>query len=161
VRSEGTGKGSVFTVRLPLAPSGPVELRASAGTGRVPSWMRRVLLVDDNADGLAMLAESLRVAGLDVVAAPDGPTALKAIERFVPDVAILDVGLPGMDGFELAQKLGSRPAEGRIFLVALTGYSQDRDLAAARSAGFDAHLVKPVSLEVLLDTLNQFRPSII
>ena len=158
-RSEGVGRGSEFEVRLPaLADLGtdgaPRTATAVARESPAASTPRRVLVVDDNRDAAETLAEVLRAVGHDVVVAHDGPQALAAAERFRPEVAVLDVGLPVMDGFELATHLRSRPPTARCRLVALTGYGQERDRARSREAGFDLHLVKPVDAERLLGAIE-------
>ncbi len=150
--SEGLGRGSVFTVSLPIAPASvdadadmvppPVAERERATTAA-----RRVLVVDDNTDAAELMAEALRISGHDAIAAPDGPTALHLVETFRPDVALLDIGLPVMDGFELARRL--RAQLGTIRLVALTGYAQLDDRKRAFDAGFDVHLIKPVNMAAL------------
>jgi CheY-like chemotaxis protein len=107
----------------------------------------RILVVDDNVDAAELLADSLGTLGHLTEVAFDGPSALDAADRFVPDVVLLDLGLPVMDGFEVAQRLKAvayAPA-----LVAITGYGQDVDQQRTRSAGFDAHLVKPIDLDRL------------
>jgi CheY-like chemotaxis protein len=112
----------------------------------------RVLLVDDNLDAADMLAELLRVMGHDVTVAHDGPSALATTFGLPPAVALLDIGLPVMDGYELARQLRSRHPQMR--LVALTGYGQESDRIQSRNAGFDAHLVKPVDLPALNEVLT-------
>jgi CheY-like chemotaxis protein len=108
-----------------------------------------VLLVDDNDDAAALLADSLRALGHDVLAAHDGPTALTAIERFRPDVALLDLGLPVMDGFELAERLRAAPGLDQLALIAITGYAQDVDRRRTAASGFDVHLAKPIDVHRL------------
>jgi signal transduction histidine kinase len=156
--SDGPGRGSTFVVRLPaisLAPPAaePGEadgLRARAGGGAL-----RVLVVDDNADAAEVLAEALRVQGHHVVAAHDGEAALELAAGLRPDAAVLDIGLPGMDGYELARRLRALLHPARVRLVALSGYGQDADRRASQGAGFDRHLVKPADLDALVDALAQ------
>jgi CheY-like chemotaxis protein len=145
--SAGAGKGSEFTIRVPLAS-------ALADTGALPGAApghlaniapRRVLLVDDNQDVLQGLRALLEVSGHEVQAVADPASALRTSASFVPDLAILDIGLPGMDGYELAAELRRRPGFSNTRLVALTGYGQQADQARARAAGFAAHLVKPIT----------------
>jgi signal transduction histidine kinase/CheY-like chemotaxis protein len=149
--SEGPGQGSRFVVRLPAA--GPAELAPhEVRSAPVPARRRgRVLLVDDNADAADMLGELLRDAGHDVCIAADGPAALAALDSFVPEVALLDIGLPGMDGYELAGRLRADPRTDGLRIVALTGYGREPDRARALATHFDEHLVKPVSAERLLE----------
>ena len=120
---------------------------------------KRVLVVDDNQDALAMLADALRAVGFDVRIAHDGPTALRQASAFAPDIAILDIGLPVMDGYELAERLRTAAAGRPVTLVAVTGYGQPADRRRARLAGFDAHLVKPVRLDELLRALEPNAPA--
>ena len=110
---------------------------------------RRVLVVDDNEDAVESLADALLELGHTVETAYDGPAALGLLQRYTPDVAFLDVGLPVMDGYELARRIREDGRFARTMLVAVTGYGQKRDRAQAREAGFDAHLVKPVDLHAI------------
>jgi CheY-like chemotaxis protein len=105
------------------------------------------LVVDDNPDAADLLAESLRMLGYTLCVAPDGPSALRIAEGFAPDVALLDIGLPVMDGYELARRLREQAPGASVRLVAITGYGQDADRRRSEEAGFDAHLVKPVQIE--------------
>jgi PAS domain S-box-containing protein len=153
VRSEGVGHGSEFCVVLPAAPDPPVS--ASARSGRAPiarpdGW--KALVVDDNQDAAELLANLLGEWGHVVRVAHTGPAALALIEQFTPDLALLDIGLPGMDGYELARQLRARAALVNLRLVAVTGYGQAKDRIAAEQAGFAAHLVKPVD-SALLETV--------
>ncbi len=151
-QSEGIGKGSEFVVRLPLA----AHVRASAGGDEGTALMavssgnsRRVLVVDDNDDSAAMLAEALRLRGHDVRVAHDGPAALAVSATFHPEVAFLDIGLPVMDGYELAVRMRQVPGLAGVRLLALTGYGLQSDSERARLAGFHQHLVKPLDLRQL------------
>jgi CheY-like chemotaxis protein len=115
-----------------------------------------VLVVDDNEDAAVMLADALSAAGHTTVTASNGPTALETAAQFKPDVALLDLGLPVMDGFELARQFRALPALRHTRLIAVTGYGQEHDRRRSAGAGFDAHLVKPVDVEQLshlVDTL--------
>jgi CheY-like chemotaxis protein len=114
-----------------------------ANDGMAPA--RRVLLVDDSADAAEALSMLLETLGHDVRTANDPWTALELAESFPPVVVILDIGLPGMDGFELAREMRARPATSNALLIALTGYGQEKDRQLSREAGFDHHFVKPVS----------------
>jgi PAS domain S-box-containing protein len=150
--SDGVGHGATFTVRLPM-----VSVPAAADTGtqlsdhRRPS--RRVLLVDDHADVREMYALVLQSAGHDVVEAEDGNGALAVLRTARPDVAFIDIGLPQMDGYELARQIRSDPSGRGLTLIALTGYGFPEDVARSRAAGFDRHLVKPATFEDLLGEL--------
>jgi PAS domain S-box-containing protein len=156
VESEGPGCGSEFTVRFPLAAPAPAPApreTAPAPAKAVPTPPRRVLVVDDNRDGAESLAMLLGVWGHEVELAGDGAEALSAVKNRRPDVVLLDIGLPGMDGYQVAQRLRREPGMADTLLVALTGYGQDEDRRRSREAGFDDHLVKPVDpdrLEQLL-----------
>lgn len=147
--SEGPGRGSTFTMRLPIGAAGLSEPTSQAAAREGPGRMRRVLLVDDNRDAADTLADALCAMGYDVRAAYDGPQALELVSRFQPSLALLDIGLPGMDGYELAQHLRQRLNGNPPVLVALTGYGCPSDRERSQRAGFHAHLVKPISLETL------------
>jgi PAS domain S-box-containing protein len=154
-RSEGAGRGSEFTVCLPLAGA-PPEAPAADAPHAAPSGAeaRRVLLVDDNVDAAQTTAELLRAHGHEVVVHHDPVSALAALDAIGPDVALLDIGLPVMDGYELGARI--RAARGpACYLVALTGYGQDADKARTREAGFDHHLVKPVAPPDVLAALQR------
>ncbi len=150
------GGGSEFRIALPLLDAKrALELQRSVREGpRFPraAVRRRVLVVDDNADAADLLSDFLRGVGHEVVVAHDGPAALEALRSFAPEVGLLDLGLPGMDGFELARRIRERRDVRR--LVAVTGYGQEHDREAARSAGFDAHLTKPVDLQDLVAAIE-------
>jgi CheY-like chemotaxis protein len=115
----------------------------------------KVLIVDDNADAAEMLSQYVGSLGYRVESALDGPSALNVAQRFLPAVALLDIGLPVMDGFEVARRLRAAAAHAGIRLVAITGYGQEADRERSRAAGFDAHLVKPVDLEELEQLLSR------
>jgi CheY-like chemotaxis protein len=154
--SAGPGQGSEFVVRWPLptqgAPEGvPAPPQGPAATERAI----RVLLVDDNVDAAESLAMLLRLWGHEVAVAHDGPAALRAAAAQRPQVALLDIGLPGMDGHEVARRLRSQPGLGPVVLVALTGWGQDEDRRRSQEAGFDHHLTKPVELSALRELLTQ------
>ncbi len=152
VRSEGMGKGSEFEVRLPvIAAQSPLPGRGgrTERDSRSPVPSRRVLVVDDNVDAAEMLALFLRTEGHEVRTAHDGPAALHAAESFRPEVILLDIGLPRMDGYTVARRLREQPGLKTSLLVALTGYGQEEDRRRAHEAGFDAHLVKPADSDEL------------
>ncbi|MBA3460862.1 MAG: response regulator [Deltaproteobacteria bacterium] len=152
--SEGVGKGSSFIVELPFhdgAPSiaAPAEVQPPLSVGK----HAQILVVDDNRDAAELLADVLGAFSYDVRIAHDGPAALTALETFRPVVAILDIGLPVMDGYELAGEVRSRIPEVR--LIAVTGYGQASDREKTTRAGFDAHLVKPVTIARVQETLSR------
>jgi PAS domain S-box-containing protein len=156
--SEGPGRGSEFVVRLPAIFGDRVEphgsSRRSTPGDRPETACRRILVVDDNQDAANSLARYLmRVAGHEVEVAYDGPGALGLAQTFRPDVVLLDIGLPGMSGYEVAERLRERPETGEARLIALTGWGQEDDRRRSRSAGIDVHLVKPVDLDAILSLL--------
>ena len=156
--SEGRGRGSEFLIRLPRIQVAKASPAPKAARGRLAAPFTpglRVLIVDDNRDAAMMLAEALSVDGHVTSTAPDGPTALKTAVLFKPDVALLDVGLPVMDGFELARQFRALPELKRTRLVAVTGYGQLHDRRRSASVGFDVHLVKPVDVERLSKLMRE------
>jgi two-component system CheB/CheR fusion protein len=152
--SLGEGKGSEFRIRLPLLPESAraAEPDAGARLARAEAC-RRVLVVDDNVDAANSIVQILRLFGHDAHCVYDGASALHEAERLRPEVFILDIGLPGMDGYELARRLRAVPAFQRTPLIALTGYGQDEDRARSRQVGFDYHLAKPADPDVLHDII--------
>jgi signal transduction histidine kinase/ActR/RegA family two-component response regulator len=156
-RSAGVGQGSELEVTLPLltrpslAPSAAPSPRTPA-----PSTGAKVLVVDDNEDALCLLSEALALSGYQTHTATDPAQALVMAEQVCPDVALLDIGLPVMDGYELARRLrAQRPEDDALKLVAITGYGQPGDREQARLAGFDEHMVKPVRVEELQRVLTR------
>ncbi|HJT75642.1 MAG TPA: ATP-binding protein, partial [Gemmataceae bacterium] len=155
--SEGPGKGSEFVVYLPVLER---RRRTRKGGGRepaadrAPGVPRRVLVVDDNVDAAESVALLLRTRGHEVRTAHDGAAALQAAEAFRPEVVLLDIGLPRMDGYEVARRLRDQVGLHEALLVALTGYGRDEDRRRAEEAGFDAHLVKPADPAALQAVLN-------
>ena len=181
-RSAGPGQGSRFIVRLPAAGDAATaggggeaiargrDAKRAAGADetderneargadapQAATSERRILVVDDNEDAADMMGELLTALGFSVQLAHDGPSGLRAAEAFLPEIALLDIGLPAMDGYELARRLRLIPELRRLKMIAVTGYGQETDRARALDAGFDHHLVKPVDaveLEAMLDGL--------
>jgi signal transduction histidine kinase/ActR/RegA family two-component response regulator len=150
--SEGPGRGSAFTVRLPRLAV-PAETVATGPTRTGARGGRRVLLVEDSADVRRMLRLRLELDSHEVHEAEDGITGLAEAFRLQPDVAVIDIGLPGLDGWELARQLRATEAGRRMILVAISGYGQLEDQQLSREAGFDAHLVKPVDLDALTEAI--------
>jgi signal transduction histidine kinase/DNA-binding response OmpR family regulator len=160
-RSKGTGLGSTFTVTLPErsgaqtadlpAPQGPGSRHLVGGS--------RILIVDDNRDAAQLLADSLQSLGHDVLVAHDGPSALGLAANFRPDVALLDLGLPVMDGFELGQRLRTDLALTDLVLMAVTGYAQEADRRRTIAAGFHGHLVKPVDVLHVNEIVRELIPT--
>ena len=149
---EGANRpGSEFIVRLALAATPPEATQSETPTVETASSAAgmRVLVVDDNIDLVMMLASSLRQRGYSVQSAYTGPEGLKIAEQWRPDVIILDIGLPGLDGYEVARRLRTDESTRDVRIIALTGYGRDADVALAREAGFDAHLVKPYEFDEL------------
>ena len=151
--SAGLGRGSELTVSLPVLETKRTRLATSDGLrslrDRLTVSPRRILVVDDNVDAASLLCDLLRSVGHDVQMAHDGPAALELQPVFEPEIAILDIGLPGMDGYDLATTLRER-AGATIALIAVTGYGQEQDRLRAERAGFGSHFVKPVALARLL-----------
>jgi signal transduction histidine kinase/DNA-binding response OmpR family regulator len=153
-KSEGPGRGSEFIVRLPMlsqghAASEPPKRQSHSEPGNG----HRVLVVDDSTDAAESLALLLRLSRCEVRSAHDGPAALEAAETFRPEVIILDIGLPGMNGYEVARRLRARAATRDTLLIAMTGYGQKEDRLQSEQAGIDHHLVKPVDFAILQDIL--------
>jgi signal transduction histidine kinase/DNA-binding response OmpR family regulator len=159
VHSEGRNRGSEFVVVLPAAvvrpPAGSRQAVAPNGARRGAGSGSRILVVDDNEDAAELLASALEIMGYTTCVAHDGPEALKLAAEFDPDLALLDIGLPVMDGYELARRLHDDPGLRRVPLVAVTGYGQPSDRQRSEAAGFDAHLVKPVDIERLAALIRQ------
>ena len=155
-RSAGLGQGSEFVVHLPVAQDGAAERRPARVRRANPSAGNglRVLIVEDNQDSAESLAMMLGLWGHAVETASDGLAALESVTRREPDVVLSDLGLPGMDGYELARQLRQRPGLEDVVLVALSGYGREEDTRRALDAGFDHHLVKPPDLDVLAELLR-------
>jgi CheY-like chemotaxis protein/two-component sensor histidine kinase len=148
-RSEGRGKGSEFTVRLPLATiAGQLPAAPAAAAPSAPA-PRRILVVDDNRDAAESLALMLRLVGNEVDTVYDGEQAVSAVTSFRPDVVLMDLGMPRLDGLGAARAIRGNPHSSDVVLVAITGWGDDSDRRLSREAGFDRHLVKPVALETL------------
>ena len=154
--SAGLGNGSEFIVRLPVVLSPASERESSPLETAAPGARWRVLVVDDNVDGADVTALLLQELGHEAQVAYSGATALAAADEYLPNVVLLDIGLPEMDGYEVARRLRQHPLLRNAWLVAITGYGQESDRQRSKEAGFDHHLVKPVApekLEVLLTLL--------
>jgi len=156
-KSAGDGRGTEMVLRLPLAPAeeeAPVTVEATIAVHARP---RRVLVVEDNDDARNMLVVLLKRDGHEVRSAGDGPTAIEEAESFAPEIILLDVGLPGLDGYAVARRLRASPHTADALLVALTGYGQADDRAKAFAAGFDRHLLKPVDPARILELMREER----
>ena len=151
-RSEGIGRGSEFIVALPVIEVGIGRAREAATQKYFPQ--RRILIVDDNVDAADTLGDLLRILGATVEVVHSGREALEALRTFDADAVLLDIGMPEMDGYEVARRIRSMPAHRRVLLVALTGWGQEHDQRRSRAAGFDHHVVKPPDVEKLRDLLT-------
>ncbi len=151
--SDGPGKGSEFVIRLPPAAaaqaSASIRPEHDRSSSQSKAQVKRVLIVDDNNDAADSLADLLRDVGHEVAVAYSPVAALKLAAAFRPEVAVLDIGLPVMDGYELATRLRSNPVTASCLLIALTGYGQTHDRIRSEEGGFQYHLVKPVDISQL------------
>jgi CheY-like chemotaxis protein len=157
-QSEGKGKGAEFTIQLRLAElrtDGADETALDTRTAPAAGDGLRILIIDDNTDAAELLGDTLRALGHSTLIAFDGPRALEIAPQFRPEVALVDLGLPVMDGFDVARALTLLPQTANTVLVAVTGYAQESDRERAREAGFDEHLVKPIDVERLDTWLRQ------
>jgi two-component system CheB/CheR fusion protein len=151
-RSDGVGQGAEFVVSLPEDPveAAPAEMTTTSSTINC----RRVLIIEDNMDAADSLREALELDAHQVAVAHDGPTGLALARSFHPEVVLCDVGLPGMNGYDVARAFRADEALKRTFLVAVTGYALSEDLRHATEAGFERHMAKPVSLQSLQELLS-------
>ena len=152
-RSDGEGQGSEFVVRLPVL-SKPAAAEPGRGTSPDQSPERRILIVDDNVDSAESLAMLLEITGNRTFMAHDGVEAVEAIEKYRPEVVLLDIGLPKLDGHEVCRRVRKQPWGRDILMIALTGWGQEDDRRKSKAAGFDGHLVKPVDYDKLLELLR-------
>ncbi len=152
-RSEGLGHGCEFIVRLPILAAAAAPAPPPAAEAH--NTPRRILIVDDNEDSAWTMATLQEMRGHETRTAFTGPDALAAAAEFLPDVVLLDIGLPGMDGYEVARQLRAMPATAGTFTVAMIGYGRDEDRALTEAGGFDRHMVKPVDLELLRQWLSE------
>ncbi|MEZ5739347.1 MAG: ATP-binding protein [Burkholderiaceae bacterium] len=158
VHSDGLGHGSRFTMSLPIgvAPEGgPPGIAVQAG--EAPARRSRFLVVDDNEDARDSLAMLLELSGQQVETAADGATAVGSMSTFSPDVVVMDIGMPGLNGYEAARRIRQNEAGCRTVLIALTGWGQAQVRTLAIEAGFDGHLVKPVDLAALMRLVDDIR----
>lgn len=155
--SEGPGKGSTFTIRLPILADEPIQeleqpfTRPSSSRGS----SRRILVVDDNYDGAESLAMMLRLLGNEILTAHDGIQAVEQAERFRPDVILMDVGMPRLNGLDATRQIRRQPWGRDMTIVALTGWGQENDREKSIEAGCDGHLVKPVNCSDLEELLSE------
>jgi CheY-like chemotaxis protein len=159
--SEGRGLGSEFLIRLPLSPPAPVQdepEEAGAGPDAAPPVRRRILVADDNVDSATSLALMLEFMGNDVRTAHDGLAAVAGAAELRPDLILLDIGMPGLNGYDACREIRRQPWGNGVVIVALTGWGQEEDKRRSREAGFDQHLVKPVE-PTALDRLMASLPA--
>jgi PAS domain S-box-containing protein len=155
--SEGLGRGSEFVVRLPLATEGQGAALARKDIEPATSGpeLRRILVVDDNQDSARSLGVLLQAAGHDVQTAIDGVAALEITRSWRPEIVLLDIGLPGMDGYEVARRIRQGPDINAVLLVAISGYGTEENKKRAQQAGFDAYLIKPVDMKALEEIISR------
>ncbi len=153
--SEGPGKGSEFIVRLPILVDNMELPPAPTVSESTPMTLRRILVVDDNRDSATTLATLLKLTGNETYTAYDGLEAVEVAGRFRPDVVLLDIGLPKLNGYEVARKIREQPWGKVMVLVALTGWGQEEDRRKSDEAGFNGHLVKPVEHATLMKLLAE------
>jgi CheY-like chemotaxis protein len=157
--SAGLGKGSEFSVRLPVTTEQEVDEQAKAkGPQSQTLPALRILVVDDNVDAARSCGQLLQLMGHDVSLAHDGPAALGKVASYQPHLVLLDIGLPGMNGYEVARQLRAQTELGDMQLVAVTGWGQEDARRRAHESGFDHHLTKPVDLATLENLLASFPP---
>ncbi len=156
-RSDGLGKGTEFVVVLPVLVATLKEHARPAPLGRFPN--RRLLIVDDKHDAARTLSDLLRTLGATVAVAHSGRSALERLADFDPDAILLDIGMPEMDGYEVARRIRALPDRANTLLIALTGWGQDHDYSQSRAAGFDHHMVKPPNIEKLRELLARHQRS--
>jgi signal transduction histidine kinase/CheY-like chemotaxis protein len=158
-RSAGPGKGSEFVVRMPIGVDTPLQPGSDSECRQFnPSTSLRILVVDDNVDAAQSLGRLLKAMGHDVHIAHDGAEAVDLVEKIRPHAALLDIGLPGMNGFDAARAIRQRPSGGDVVLIATTGWGQGSDRERSHEAGFDHHLVKPIDPDELMQILNSLDP---
>jgi CheY-like chemotaxis protein len=154
VHSAGIGQGSEFIVRLPrLTEPAPLASHPTSGKQGTSTLPQRVLVVDDNEDSASSLAMLLKFLGTEIKVANDGPSALEILPSYRPDIVLLDIGMPGMDGLAVARRIREQPEFDSTILIALTGWGQPEDRDRTREAGFDHHLVKPADIATLKSLL--------
>jgi len=153
VRSAGLDQGSEFVVRLPVGRTSAEAAGTSAKPAPSQLPRHRVLVVDDNRDAAVSLSKLLELLGVEVQVAHDGPSALQMLPLYGPSIVLLDIGMPGMDGYEVARRIRQNPEWHGIMLIALTGWGQEEDRHRAQDAGFDHHLLKPANIDALKSIL--------
>jgi CheY-like chemotaxis protein len=157
-RSAGEGQGSEFVVRLPIAAGAPSTVRSPRDVAQDSAISRRILVVDDNEDSAKTLAMLLKMTGNETYTAHDGIGAIEAVEKHRPDVVLLDIGLPKLNGHDVCRRVRNQSWGKDVVVIALTGWGQEEDLRRSREAGFDGHLVKPVDYAELMQLLSALVP---
>jgi CheY-like chemotaxis protein len=157
--SDGPGRGSEFVLRLPVVSTPDDSLdegyhRRLEDRG-IEARNRQVVVVDDNRDGADMLHRLFEADGFTVLTAYDGLEAVEAVSKSQPDIVVMDIGMPGMDGYEAVRRIRQQPGGKDILMIALTGWGQEETKRLAQEAGFDHHMVKPVDFDVLKEFLDQ------
>jgi CheY-like chemotaxis protein len=156
VHSAGVGQGSEFVVRLPILVETPQPPPPEPTVNEpTPIAALRILIVDDSRDSAESLAMLFKIAGNETHSVYDGLAAVNAAESLKPDVVLLDIGMPKLNGFEVARRIREQPWGKDMVLVALTGWGQDEDRQKSREAGFDGHLLKPVDFDALMHLLTE------
>jgi CheY-like chemotaxis protein len=155
--SAGAGMGAEFTVRLPLLPNDVRASTSAQSAAQAAGPSRRVLIVDDNRDSASSLRTMLRMDGHQVEVVADGASAVEAARKLRAQVVLLDIGLPDMDGYEVARALRAHPQTREALIIATTGYGRSQDREKSRRAGIDAHLTKPIDMEQLAELLTRGR----
>jgi PAS domain S-box-containing protein len=158
-RSAGEGQGSEFEVRLPILGEAVPSVEPKSGAALEHLRNRRIVVVDDNRDSAESLAMLLNITGNETYTAHDGVEAIETIDRHRPEVVLLDIGLPKLNGYEVCRRVRARPWGRNVVMIALTGWGQDQDVRESREAGFDGHLVKPVDYAALVDLLRSLAPA--
>ena len=154
-RSDGPGRGSQFVVRLPVVKAAPQAATSQGDDGLSATAKRRILVVDDNHDSAMSLGMMLKLMGNETHTAHDGLAAVEAAEKFRPDMILLDIGLPKLNGYDACRRIREQPWSKGIVIVALTGWGQEEDRRRSQEAGFDHHLVKPVEIAALQTLLRE------
>jgi CheY-like chemotaxis protein len=154
-RSGGPGRGSQFFVRLPVLNTTPQPAPTQSDEGLAATTKKKILVVDDNQDSAMSLGMMLRLMGNDIRTAHDGLAAVEAAARFQPDMILLDIGLPKLNGYDACRQIREQPWSKETIIVALTGWGQDEDRRRSHEAGFDHHLVKPVEISALQALLSE------
>ncbi len=155
VHSDGIGHGATFTLGLPMTNSPRTDVeRTKPVRQTAPVHRKTVLLIEDNADAREMLGDLLELEGWDVAVCENGSDGLESLCKKPPDLALVDIGLPELNGYEVAKQFRSRQPDSQVYLIALSGYGQTADIMKSEAAGFDTHLTKPVDPDELLSVIN-------